>query len=455
VIAAVLMAPWVAAALLAALDGRRRCVGWIAVAALAGALLATGLLAVEVLRYGALQVVPGGWEAGVGIPLRADALSTMFLLFAQALLLVALVEEVRRGVEERAFPAVVLFLAAGLAGLFLTADVFNFYVFFEIAMTASFVLSGYGREPSEVRNQLVFTMVNLLGSVLFLTAVAGLYHVAGSLAMDEIQRNLTGAERAPRVLIGALILAAFSVKLGFFPLHYWLPPVYRGVRPVAAGILSGVLANIGSYGLVRFGVGVLPFELQLSAELLLVVGSCSVLYGAVVALTRPWAREVLAYSSISQAGYILLALGARSEAGIAAAVLFALVNGLNKMLLFLVAGRRGAAAAAAYFIGALSVTGVPPSAGFIGKAAVLRALLPQWGAVVVVVIGSVLAFIYMFRSYQRRYWRGTREPRSAAAGPMGPALVVAAAVLVLGLWPEPLLAIGRLAAAAAGEGGPP
>jgi multicomponent Na+:H+ antiporter subunit D len=257
------------------------------------------------------------------------------------------------------------------------------------------------------------------------------------------------------VLIAALFFVAFGVKLGLFPFHFWLPPLYAGASPAVAAILSGALANVGAYGLLRFGASILPEELELASAALLVLGTVSILYGALQALSRREATEVLAYSAVGQAGYVLVALAVGGPVGYAAAIVYAVVNAANKVLLFLAAGRRGPLVAVAFAVGALSVAGVPPAAGFVGKLEVFRAALDDGGAalVVLLVLGSALSFVYMFQLYQHDYWRESgadAAPRRQSAG-----LVALATVIVLGgVWPEPLLRLGAAGASVLVEGAP-
>jgi multicomponent Na+:H+ antiporter subunit D len=138
--------PWVLAAVLALLDGRRRWVGLLAAAGLGASLVSLVWLAFVVVREGPLAPVAGGWPENVGISLHADALGVAFALVSVGIILASLLYELSLGVRWRAFPALVLLVAAGLTGLFLTGDVFNFYVFFEISMTVSFILTGYREE---------------------------------------------------------------------------------------------------------------------------------------------------------------------------------------------------------------------------------------------------------------------------------------------------------------------
>ncbi|MCC8243229.1 complex I subunit 5 family protein [Saccharothrix luteola] len=441
----VLLVPWVSGAVLVALDGRRRVVAWLAVASLVVTLTALGVLAADVFDGGDRQVVTGGWPAGVGIVLRADALGVVFALLSVLVLLAAAAHEAAGGVRSRTFPGLVVLLGAGLTGLFVTADVFSFYVFFELAMTASYALSAYGGKRRQLRAALVFTAVNLLGSFVFLLSVAGAYRVTGALAMDQVAARVLGVNPNAAGLIAAGFFIAFSVKLGLFPFHFWLPTVYAGARPSVAAILSGAVANIGAYGLLRFGADLFPEQLRLAGVALVVLGAASIVYGGVLAVARGDAAETLAYSAIGQVGYVLVALGVGGPVGLVAAVLYSVINSLNKALLFLASGVRGAAVAAAFAVGALSVAGVPPAAGFVGKLELFRTgiVAGSVALVVLLLVGSALSLVYMFQVYQRRFWRPDPQA-TGATSPLPQRLFTAAlALLVLaaGLWPEPLLVL--------------
>jgi multicomponent Na+:H+ antiporter subunit D len=451
-----LLIPWLAAVGLVLLDGRRPGVAWLAVGALAAHLAALAVLAARVFERGPEQAVTGEWPAGVGIVVRADALGMVFALLSSAVILAALVHETLAGVGGRRFPALVVFMAAGLTGLFLARDVFNFYVFFEVAMISAYALSTYGGEARQAGAAFVFAVVNLLGSFLFLIAVAGIYHQTGTLDMDGVTTGLAAAGPNAAILIAVLVLVAFSVKLGLFPFHPWLPAVYIGSRPAVAAILAGALANIGSYGVLRFGADLLPAQLRAGSIVLIVLGSASIVYGAVQAIGRRDSAEVLAYSAIGQVGYVLVAVGVGGAVGLGAAVLYALVNGLNKALLFLSIDLRGWLVGAAFAVGAFSVVGVPPAAGFLGKVVMFRAGVETGSVALVVLIflGGALSFLYMFQLYQTDFWAGAREVGRSAPRTRVVVLVLAVLVLALGAWPEPLLAVSRDAAEALGPEGP-
>ncbi|WP_205544140.1 complex I subunit 5 family protein [Rubrobacter indicoceani] len=467
---------WVLAVSLALLDGRRWWVGSIAALGLAVSLVSLFVLAFIVVRDGPVTLVAGGWEEGVGIAFRADALGVTFALVSVTVILAAMLYEVFVGVRWRAFPSLVLFVAAGLSGLFMTGDVFNFYVFFEISMSASFILTGYREEDYQVRGAFIFAVVNLLGSVIFLIGIAALYTVTGSLDMQVIAERTALLETGSVLVIAAVIFAAFFLKLGLFPFHFWLPAVYVGSHASVAAILSGALANIGSYGLLRFGADLLPRELGIGTVVVMVLGAASIIYGALQAVSRRDASEVMAYSAIGQVGYILLALAIGGPVGYTAAVLYSVVNSLNKGVVFLAAGIRGPLVGAAFVIGAFSIAGVPPAAGFLGKLAVFKAAIEGQGGLVgaglvlLVFLGGAFSFLYSFQIYQRKYVRpgssGKHPERDADLVPtkLGPPAArylvfgLALVLLGLGLYPEPLVAVSQAAAdviLSGGYGGAP
>ena len=452
-VAVALLVPWAGALALAGFDGRRRGVARAGVALLAVHLAVLGVLAAEVLGSGPQELVAGGWPEGIGIKLRADALGITFALTSVLALLAATAFATSEGVTLPASPALVLALGAGLTGLFLTADVFSFYVFFELSMISAYVLASAGEEPRHLGGAYLFAVVNLVGTFVFVLGIAGLYHVTGTLDMDEVARRAAEAPEATLIVAVALFVA-FGVKLGLFPFHYWLPRVYAGVRAPVAAILSGALANIGAYGLLRFGGHVLPDALERAAPVLIGLGAASIVYGSLQAVARSSAIDVLAYSSIAQVGYVLVVLAVGGPVGFAAAVLYAVVNSLNKTLLFLAAGVRGWLVGAAFAVGALSVAGVPPAAGFVGKLALVRTGVDESSPALValVLLGSALSFLYIFRIQQADFWYQPPDRPRATTSARAVLVALSVLVLVLGLWPEPLLAL-RERAAATLEGG--
>jgi multicomponent Na+:H+ antiporter subunit D len=452
--------PWVLAAVFALLDGRKSWVGWLSVVGLAVSFASVVALTFAVVQDGPVELVAGGWPEGVGISLRADALGVTFAALSMGVVLVSLAYEVIIGVRSRTFPALILFLATGLSGLFLTGDIFNFYVFFEISMTAAYALTSYRERDHQIRAAFIFAIINLLGSVVFLISVAALYHVTGSLDMQIVAERIEDVAPNSIITIAVAVFVAFSLKLGLFPFHFWLPAVYMGSHAPVAAILSGALANIGSYGLLRFGAGILPKELALGVIPIFILGAASIIYGAVQAISRHATVEVLAYSAIGQAGYILIALAIGGTVGYGAAVIYAVVNSLNKALLFLAAGTRGPLVGAAFAIGAFSVIGVPPAAGFLGKLALFKASLTMDSLpasivlVALIFIGGALSFLYVFELYGRVFLKPNEtDKKNSPLAARVLVLAVGVVVLAVGVWPEPLLVLANAAGDLLSNGG--
>lgn len=447
---------WFGALFIALLDGTRKPVGYAAVGLLLASLSATVVLGVDVYLNGPKEMAIAGWEAGVGIALRADLLGITFAVVSLIVLTTALWFEVSRDVKARIFPALVMFMGLGLTGLFFTGDAFNFYVFFEISMVAAYVLASYGESPRQLRAALIFIVVNLLGSVLFLIGIAAMYHNTGWLDMERIAVLTPLIDQNPAILTATIVFVAFSIKLGLFPFHFWLPAVYTGTRPAVAAILSGALANIGSYGLIRFGADIFPRELREGAWIMLVLGSISIIYGGVQAIARHSPNEVLAYSTIGQVGYILIALSIGGEAGYAAAILYAVINALNKALLFLSASLRGWIAGAAFAVGAFSVAGVPPAGGFFGKMALFQIAIDddQPWIVALIFLGGALSFVYMFQLYRARFWVNQEADEATTKGALGLVTVLALVIVAIGVYPEPLLSLSQQAASILPERAP-
>lgn len=449
---------WIAAVLFAAVDGRRRKFGWSAIGVLAVALLVASWLTWDVIQNGSRTMVAGDWDPGVGIMLRFDPLGGLFTTLTLGVLLATLIYETLGGIRSQSFPALVLFLGAGLSGIFVTADIFNFYVFFEISMIAAYILVGYGEDRRQFRSAAIFALVNLLGSVFYLIGIASIYSITGRLDMDGVAVALRAASETPVILAAGLLFIAFSIKLGLFPFHFWLVSVYTGTRPAVAAMLSGALANIGSYGLIRFGGDIFPRELEYAETALIVLGALSILYGGVQAIARREIPQVLAYSSIGQVGYIMVALALGPRVGFSAVILFSVINALNKTTLFLGEQLRGKLAGAVLFVGGLSVAGIPPVAGFFGKASLIQAALKDdrpW-LVALIVVGGALSLIYMLQPFIRIFWA---DPEHEAEHPSPfnrRAFVfgIAAFLLLVGIWPQPLLALSDHAASVLVGGAP-
>lgn len=434
---------------------------WAVAAALWGESAPTGPYAV------------GGWPAPYGIVLQADGLSRLMVTLAGTVVSAAALYHLGQTLEGRSpthnpvyqltFPLLLL----ALNGLFITADFFNFYVFFELVAVSSYLLVSMGKHfPLEAAWK--YSAQSVLGSICLLVGVSLLYGETGALGMAEVAARLA----EPAWWAAPFVLIAFLLKGALFPFHFWQPDAHAAATTAGSVLLAGLLIKVGLYGLFRFWPILMGAELQ---TLFVGVGAGSIAFGAVAAWRQADAKRLLGYSSISQLGFVLLGLGWGSVGAVAAALFYLISHSLGKTALFLAtgalsdrvgntrfealsgAGRGHPGLSAAYLLGVLSLAGLPPTVGFVAKVALLRegAFVAAWEMLAWAVVGSLMTLAYALRAYQLLFWVEPAEP-AVAAGRPHPASTLALALsagLIVGLMAlaEPL-ASHCLASAAALRG---
>lgn len=428
-----LVLSWTGGSVLLALDGSRRWIANLAVLCLVVvALLDISFLllfASRALEDSTLELISGQWPQGVGIRLRVDTLSLFFASITATVLAVTMYHETRVRVESRSFPGLLLLMCAGLHGAFFTGDLFNFYVFFELAIVTSFGLAAYGYGRAESRGTFIYMTVNVLGSVLFLIGVASIYHVSGTLDMAQLS-GITALGSTDVMLACALLVTALGLKLGLFPFHAWVPVVYSHARLPVAASLAGALVNIGAYGLLRIGWGVFPYATLEGRTILLILGALATVYGSVVAISRKNAAELVAYTAIAQAGYILMSLSIGGIAGISATLLIVLSGSLEKTMMFLALDTHGRARRACALTGAISLAGLPLTVGFIGKVQLFNSLLAP--EVTPLALGALLLSTPFTMTAAFRYWQLATVDADSAT-PTGAHLLLLLPLIAVGL----------------------
>ncbi|WP_425316296.1 monovalent cation/H+ antiporter subunit D [Stutzerimonas chloritidismutans] len=400
----------------------------------------------------------GSWQPPFGIILMLDRLSALLLLVTAVLAGFAALYACR-GDDERGpnFHALYQFQLLGINGAFLTGDLFNLFVFFEILLISSYALLLHGHGQRRVRSGMHYVVLNLLGSSLFLIGVSMLYGLLGTLNMVDMAARVSGADPADAPLLAAagyLLLVVFALKGAILPLYFWLPRAYASATaPVAA--LFAIMTKVGLYAIIR--VFTLVFgseagELSGMVDLWLWPLALLTLGAAVIgALAARSLQVLLAYLVVVSVGTLLAGIALGSEAGLAAALYYlvhsTLVAGGLFLLADLIARQRGdlgtdliSAPAlrqplllgTLFFMGAISVAGLPPFSGFLGKVMLLRAIelgadaIALWA---VVLVGGLGMLISLSRAGSLVFWR----PSAEAVGQPADAIRVLATVgLLLG-----------------------
>jgi multicomponent K+:H+ antiporter subunit D len=426
----------------------------------ATALLASAIALVAHVDASSMLVYRlGDWAAPFGIVLAADALSALLVLLASMLGWSALVFSTARW--ERAGPrfhALVQFMVMGVNGAFLTGDLFNLFVFFEVLLAASYGLALHGAGSGRVRAGLHYITVNLTASLLFLLGASLVYGVTGTLNMADLSMRIPGVPPADRALLeagAALLGIAFLTKAGMWPLNFWLPPTYSAAAAPAAALFA-VLTKVGVYVVMRTGLLFFGDDGSTSAgfggAVLVAGGMATLAFGAIGVLASQDLPRLASYSLIVSAGTLLAATGMGRADVTSAALYYLVASTLGVAALYLLTEliERGRAPGAdilsvtaeafvepedvleqeeevgiaipatiavlgvSFACCALVLAGLPPLAGFIGKFALLDALLREsevsaasWAMFALLIASGLAAIIGLGRAGVRRFWAAT------------------------------------------------
>lgn len=446
----------------------------ICVLASAGSAAISVALFVRVRAEGVLVTQLGGWPAPVGIAFVADLLSATLLVAVSIvgfLVVVYATCAVDRERRAAGLLPLMLVLLAGASGALLTGDLFNLFVWFEVMLFASFVLVALGGTRAQLEGALKYVALNMLASMMLLSATGLLYGMTGSLSFADIALRLEesppgGATRATALLL----FVAFAIKAAVFPFFSWLPASYHTPPAAVTALFSGSLTKVGVYAIVRTGTLVFPLE-DGDRPLLLFAAGATMLTGVLGAAAQSELRRILSFHIVSQIGYAIMGFAIGGVLGIAGAIFFVLHNIAAKTALLLAAGvvhhergterldelggiaRQQPLLAALFLVPALSLAGIPPLSGFAGKLLLVRAGVEAeaWSVTAVALLVSLLTLYSMMKIWMRAFWApapsgASAPPRRIAPRAMASLAAMALATVLLGVLAEPVLDVCRDAA---------
>lgn len=431
-----------------------------------------------------------GWPPPFGIVLVGDLLSASLVAMTSGVFLAALAYSfgyIEDGALRWAYLPLLFFLMAGVHGALLTGDLFNLFVFFEVMLLAIYGLvispEAEGLIPRREKLEATFKylILNLIGAAVMLLAIASLYGTTGTLNMADLAVRIAAAraEGAAHLdLVALLFVVVFGLKAAAVPFHFWLPDVHPSAPAPVSALLSGILIKVGAYGLIRLTTLLFGSAAFLS-EVVLLLAVVTLLLGAVLALGQLDLKRFLAYSSVSQMGFLLLGVGLAGNGfpaavrvqGLAAGLFFLMNHALIKSMLFLAAGGvmhvthersmanmgglQGASPflAGAFLVGTMALAGMPPLNGFVSKLLVFQALLAanRLPYVLAALVGAFLGLTYVFRAWLTVFWGRSRGMGRAPlrATQALPIAVLAGFCLLWGLFAEPLVLLANETAAQA------
>ena len=403
------------------------------------------------------------WAAPFGIVLVGDRLSTMMVLLLAVLALFVLLYAIGSKWDEqgRHFHVLFQFQLMGIAGAFLTGDLFNLFVFFEVLLIASYGLMIHAGGNVRLRAGVQYVLYNLLGSTLFLFALGALYAETGTLNMADLSARvqMIGVDETVGIRVAAvLLILVFAIKAAVVPLHFWLPSSYAEAPPPVAALFA-IMTKVGAYAIIRVYTLIFPVDLAVTQGLhdtwLMPAALLSLAVGAVGVLAAKKLDRLVAFAVISSMGMVMVAIALFTEESFASALYYMVHSTLAAAALFLIvdlvrqsrghlrlvtdAPIAGAALVAALFmVAAIAMTGLPPLSGFVGKLMVLNAAFDAGAAVwiwAVVLLASLISVVGFARAGSVLFWKaqsdGAPVPEPGRAPPAVLSLVAVGGLLAL------------------------
>lgn len=444
--------------------------------------LAVGCALLRAVDRGGIQSVQlGGWPAPFGITFVVDLFSALMVVLSGVLAVVTSIyaaSDIDRERRARGFYPLMHMLLMGTNGVFVTGDLFNLYVWFEMMLIASFVLLVLGNERRQVQVAITYVALNLISSALFLTGLGILYGSVHALNMADLALKIPTLAAPTRTTLAMIFLVAFGIKAAVFPLFFWLPDAYPAPPVTVAALFAGLLTKVGVYSLVRAFTLVFAGDGAYAPALLLVIAGLTMVVGVLGAVAQMETRRILAFHSVSQVGYMVMGLGLFTASSFAGTIFFVLHHAVIKSNLFLVSGLmrpdgkdvrleiqggllgRDPWLSICFLVTALSLAGTPPFSGFWAKLLLVQAGLAGgtrggYAVVATSLAVGLVTLISMTKVWNEAFWkpapRAIEIDADLPARPRAP-LVVAVALLTalgvaIGLAPEPLVRVVQRAGA--------
>lgn len=450
---------------------------WLAVIG-SGALLASGLVLLYTCRRdGILATQLGSWPAPYGITFVADLFSSIMVVlgglmgFAVTVYSLGSMDEQR---ESFGYYPLVHVLLMGVCGAFLTGDLFNLYVWFEVMLIASFVLLALGGERAQMEGAIKYVTLNLMSSAIFLAALGILYGVVGTLNMADLSVKMDDVSYPGlSTTLAMLFLVAFGIKAAIFPLFFWLPSSYHTPPAAVSALFAGLLTKVGVYALIRVFTLIFLQDTAYTHWLILWIAALTMVSGVLGAMIQGEFRRILSFHIISQIGYMLMGLGLFTPLAVAGSVFYIAHHIIVKTNLFLISGvanrLRGSyrldrlggllkdhpGLSLLFLIPALSLSGVPPLSGFWAKFVLIWEGLEtkQWFVVGAALGVSLLTLYSMTKIWNEAFWRARQDSVSEPPPAKGsirfmyaPVIALAAITCWIGFAAQPFLDLSMQAA---------
>lgn len=430
------------------------------------------LIIIDVLdvKISVLQV--GGWQAPFGITLVADLLSAVMVLITSIVgtaVSVYSYSTIDKKREKFGFHPLVQFLLLGVNGAFLTGDLFNLYVWFEVLLISSFVLLTLGGKKQQLAAAIKYVTLNIIASTFFLAGTGIIYGLTGSLNMADVSVKIGQVTNTGIVdMVSVFFIIAFGIKSAVFPLFFWLPASYHTPPISIAAIFAGLLTKVGVYSYIRVFTLIFSGNTEFTGAIILFIAGFTMFTGVLGAASQMDIRKILSFHIISQIGYMMMGIGLFSSLALAGAIFYIIHHIIVKTNLFLISGiinklkgtydltRLGGLYTAfpilglIFLIPALSLAGIPPLSGFWAKFIVIKAGidLESYIMVIVALLTGIFTIFSMIKIWNEAFWKDQVSDNQveikelsllAKLSLFAPVLILALFTIIIGLYPEPFV----------------
>jgi multicomponent Na+:H+ antiporter subunit D len=432
-------------------------------------------LAVYVYQNGITVLEVGDWPAPFGIVLVADMFANIMVILSAIVGVVCLFftfQTISPKREKYYFYPFYFFLLTGVNGAFLTGDLFNLFVFFEVMLIASYVLIVHGGTKYQLRESFKYVIINVFSSMLFLVAVAYIYSITGTVNMAHLSERVAELEQAGALnVVAVLFFIVFAIKGALFPLYFWLPRSYYGPPAAIAALFGGLLTKVGVYAIIRTFTLIFYHDSGFTHKgIITAIAGFTMLLGVLGAVSQFNFKRILSYHIISQVGYMVMGLGVYTTLAVAGAIYYIVHHIIVKSALFLFAGatekitgtndlkqmggllKTHPYLAWMFFITALSLAGIPPLSGFFSKFPIILSSFQEEQYVIggVALLVGLLTLLSMMKIFSYVFWGKQKHTEEQAKYPAGklllPIVPLVALTIILGLAAEPIFSYSLMAA---------
>ncbi len=427
------------------------------------------VILIDVNRNGILVMQAGSWVAPYGITLVVDIFSAVLMLttsFVSVVIMIYSPGFIDRERQTTGYYPLAFSLLMGVNGAFITGDLFNMYVWYEVMLTSSFVLIALGGSPEQLRGSIKYISINFVASIFFVSAIGVLYGQTGTLNMADLASKMRHWENDTYINSALMLFfIAFSIKSALVPFFFWLPASYHTPPIAVTALFAGTLTKVGVYTIFRFYSLFVVFDVIFWKIFILTLAGFTMLIGVLMAASQYDIRKILSFHIISQVGYMVMGIAIFTVAGIAGALYFTVHNMLSKTATFLAGGlvfqragrydlkclgglyKTSPLLAVLFFVPALSLAGIPPTPGFFGKFFLVKGGFEAGDYLItaVAIITGLFTLFSMVKIWNEAYWK--KQPENIDInGRVHPLTTIATgllvvAILALGIFAGPAIEI--------------